>query len=115
MKQATIDYDLTGIVFNVQRYTVHDGPGTRTELFLKGCPLRCLWCANPEGLRLHREVGVYPDRCIGADKCGYCQKDCPVPQAIQVADNKVSAIDRTACTGLSLIHISSSSKGRPCW
>ena len=50
MKQATIDYDLTGIVFNVQRYTVHDGPGTRTELFLKGCPLRCLWCANPEGL-----------------------------------------------------------------
>lgn len=99
MKQATINYDLTGIVFNVQRYTVHDGPGTRTELFLKGCPLHCLWCANPEGLHLHREVGVYPDRCIGADKCGYCQKDCPVPQAIQVVDNKVSAIDRTACTG----------------
>ena len=56
--------ELKGNVFNIQRYTIHDGPGIRTEVFLKGCPLSCKWCSNPEGLYPHSELGVYPSKCI---------------------------------------------------
>lgn len=58
-----------GVVFDIQRYTIHDGPGIRTEVFLKGCPLRCLWCSNPEGISPNLELGVYPEKCLGIDKC----------------------------------------------
>ena len=47
-----------GLIFNVQGYTVHDGPGIRTEFFLKGCSLSCEWCSNPEGIKLHAETGI---------------------------------------------------------
>ena len=67
----------TGIVFNIQHMTVHDGPGIRTEVFLKGCPMRCRWCSNPESLDPKRELGIYPSKCIGKDKCGLCLKACP--------------------------------------
>ncbi len=91
---------LTGIVFNIQRFTVHDGPGIRTEVFLKGCPLRCLWCSNPESQKVHPQVGVYPDRCIGVDKCGFCISACPVEAggAFIVEDNRVTGINRDVCT-----------------
>ena len=70
--------ELKGNVFNIQRYTIHDGPGIRTEVFLKGCPLSCKWCSNPEGLYPHSELGVYPSKCIGKDVCGDCIKACPL-------------------------------------
>ena len=54
-----------GIVFNIQRFTIHDGPGIRTEIFLKGCPLTCKWCGNPESQRT--EIGVYEK--IGRASC----------------------------------------------
>lgn len=57
-----------GIVFDIQRFTIHDGPGIRTEVFLKGCPLRCLWCSNPESISPELELGVFPDKCIGVNK-----------------------------------------------
>lgn len=65
-----------GIVFNIQHFTVHDGPGIRTEVFLKGCPLRCKWCSNPESIDPRRQLGIYPAKCIGKDKCGYCVSAC---------------------------------------
>lgn len=64
----------TGTIFNIQRFSIHDGPGIRTTVFLKGCPLRCFWCHNPEGLRPRAEVQFYPSRCIG---CGECVRACP--------------------------------------
>ncbi len=62
-----------GLVFNLQRFSIHDGPGIRTTVFLKGCPLRCFWCHNPEGLRPRLEVQFTPSRCIA---CGACVRAC---------------------------------------
>ncbi|MCF8130348.1 MAG: glycyl-radical enzyme activating protein [Deltaproteobacteria bacterium] len=92
---------LKGTVFSVQRYTVHDGPGTRTQIFLKGCPLRCKWCDNPESWSSDPEIGVFPQRCIEIEKCGYCMEACPVEKGdvFQVKDHRVTAINRNLCTG----------------
>jgi pyruvate formate lyase activating enzyme len=65
--------DPAGLVFDIKRYALHDGPGIRTTVFLKGCPLSCVWCHNPEGLRPSVEVGYTHDRCIG---CGVCVEAC---------------------------------------
>lgn len=64
----------TGIVFDIQRFSVHDGPGIRTAVFLKGCPLRCVWCHNPEGYRAVSEILFRPDLCIGCGECAACPK-----------------------------------------
>lgn len=53
-----------GLVFDIQRFSVHDGPGVRTTVFLKGCPLRCDWCQNPESLNLKPEIAFFADRCV---------------------------------------------------
>lgn len=58
-----------GLIFNIQRYSLHDGPGIRTTVFLKGCPLNCLWCHNPEGISPRREISVAAARCIACDAC----------------------------------------------
>ena len=63
----------TGMVFDIQRFSVHDGPGIRTTVFLKGCPLRCFWCHNPEGIARGQELSFQPDRCID---CGACLETC---------------------------------------
>jgi pyruvate formate lyase activating enzyme len=63
----------SGVVFNIQRYSLRDGPGIRTTVFLKGCTLRCFWCHNPEGLRLQPEVQFFPQHCIN---CLACVKAC---------------------------------------
>jgi pyruvate formate lyase activating enzyme len=62
-----------GVIFNVQRFSVHDGPGIRTTVFLKGCPLRCLWCHNPESLAFAPELTVAVGRCLA---CGACEAVC---------------------------------------
>ncbi len=56
-------------IFNIQKFSVHDGPGIRTIIFLKGCPLRCIWCANPESNHSFPEIMRYPGKCIGCGKC----------------------------------------------
>jgi len=83
---------MTGIVFNIQRYSIHDGPGIRTTVFLKGCPLSCTWCHNPEGLSSEPEILVVADRCIG---CGACMEACPSPPP--VSPPKGVGKDRTQC------------------
>jgi pyruvate formate lyase activating enzyme len=66
-----------GLITNIQKYTIHDGPGIRTEIFFKGCPLHCIWCSNPEGLSAEQQIGVYPSKCIGNSKCSLCINSCP--------------------------------------
>ena len=66
--------DPTGTIFDIKRFAVHDGPGIRTTVFFKGCPLRCLWCHNPESMRIERQIVFFESKCIG---CGECFKRCP--------------------------------------
>lgn len=87
-----------GIIFNIQRYTIHDGPGIRTELFFKGCPLQCRWCGNPESHKVVQQPGIYPIKCIGEDKCGCCTDVCEQSGSLIFHDHKLLAIDRQRCT-----------------
>ena len=66
--------EIRGLVFNIQRYSLHDGPGIRTTVFLKGCPLECTWCCNPESQFPKAEISYVADKCI---HCGRCIETCP--------------------------------------
>lgn len=68
----------SGMVFDIQNLSFHDGPGLRTTVFLKGCPLRCPWCSNPESQSPHHQLMLYPERCV---YCGECIKVCPTGAA----------------------------------
>jgi pyruvate formate lyase activating enzyme len=72
--RARMRSDVQGLIFDVMRFSLHDGPGIRTAVFLKGCPLDCWWCHNPEGLRSERELIYFADRCV---RCGDCVTACP--------------------------------------
>ena len=86
-----------GLVFNVQKFSLHDGAGIRTLIFLKGCPLKCLWCANPEGQSFQPEIACIADKCIGMSECGMCAKVCPEDSIGQNSEGKIE-IDRRSCT-----------------
>ena len=91
-----ISYDRTAPVFNTQSYCIHDGPGIRTTVFVKGCPLRCLWCANPESNAAYPELMTYSSRCTG---CGRCVPVCP-RGAISIREQEGKCIaytDRGKC------------------
>lgn len=83
----------TGIVFNIQRYSIHDGPGIRTTVFLKGCPLSCFWCQNPESQAPVPEILFDSEKCT---RCGACIEACPAG-ATQVFEENI-LIDRRRCT-----------------
>lgn len=83
------------IVFNIQKYSIHDGPGIRTIVFLKGCLLKCIWCSNPESQELKSQVTFNFSRCIG---CNSCIISCPV-RAISLDSLFVRKIDYKKCTG----------------
>lgn len=82
----------TGNIFDIQRWSLHDGPGIRTVVFLKGCPLRCRWCSNPESQEFYNELAFFKDKCIS---CFRCVDNCPY-DAISVIDEAIS-IDRSIC------------------
>lgn len=69
---------MTGTIFNIQKFSIHDGPGIRTTVFLKGCPLTCLWCHNPESQNPKREMLIETEKCA---HCGACAAVCPSPDA----------------------------------
>jgi pyruvate formate lyase activating enzyme len=86
--------DINGTVFNIQRYSIDDGPGIRTTVFVKGCPLRCPWCSNPESQNPKPEL-LY--RYTSCTHCGTCAKTCP-EGAIAQDDKGDIHIDREKCT-----------------
>lgn len=79
-QEATPNGKIEGWVLNIERYTLHDGPGIRTTVFLKGCPLRCLWCSNPESQMGTPEIVYFEDKCVG---CGRCVPVCPQNAIVQ--------------------------------
>ncbi len=81
-----------GIVFNIQKYSIHDGPGIRTLVFLKGCPLKCAWCSNPESQAYQPEIAYKQSSCLS---CKKCVEVCPV-RALSFYENKVH-INRAKC------------------
>jgi pyruvate formate lyase activating enzyme len=84
--------DETGLVFRIEKYMISDGAGIRTNVFLKGCPLRCLWCFNPEGIEKKPEILVFKNKCI---QCDECIEICPT-KAITIRDG-YPKIDRAIC------------------
>jgi pyruvate formate lyase activating enzyme len=85
---------IKGRVFNVQGYSIHDGPGVRIAAFLSGCPLRCKWCQNPESQTPEPKIFFMKEKCAG---CGKCLAACP-RRAIALPDGK-AATDREKCNG----------------
>ena len=88
------DNNEKGLVFNIQRFSIHDGPGIRTTVFLKGCPLECFWCQNPESQKGKAEIFIYKDKCT---LCGQCVSVCQT--GASVLSDKSSSIDRSECIG----------------
>jgi len=75
----------SAIIYNVQKFSVHDGPGIRTTVFFKGCPLKCLWCHNPESQEIKKQILFDSDKCV---LCGICSKICP-QNAMTIEKNKL--------------------------
>jgi pyruvate formate lyase activating enzyme len=98
---------IIGRVFDIQGFTVNDGPGIRTEVFLKGCPLRCLWCHSPESQSFEPQLAWFETRCIGMELCGRCESACRIGaiskgeikfSPTEKADIQMVRIDRQRCT-----------------
>ena len=84
---------IKGLVTSIKRYAIHDGPGIRTIVFMKGCPLRCIWCSSPQTQNPYPEIVYYEEKCIG---CGSCLKVCPENAIIDKQGKKW--INRLKCT-----------------
>ena len=87
--------DISGTVFDIQGYSIHDGPGIRTTVFISGCPLRCQWCQNPESNTVQPKLMFFRHKCAGPG-CGKCQRACPNGAVIVSGEEIIN--DRTKCT-----------------
>lgn len=85
-----------GYIFNIQNFSVHDGAGIRTTVFLKGCPLRCTWCSNPESQLAKPQLAFNIKKCLTTEKCTRCIKACP-QQAIFSTEDHLVSIDPSKC------------------
>lgn len=82
---------MNGIITNIKRFAVHDGDGIRTTVFFKGCPLKCVWCHNPETISVKKQIAFYSHKCIGCKKCGDICK-------CHIFDKNTHIINRNSCT-----------------
>lgn len=94
MSEAGKNNENKGLIFNIQRYSIHDGPGIRTTVFLKGCPLSCFWCQNPESQEMKAEILFDKSKCA---YCGQCVTACPAE--VNLLTPEGVKINRTKCIG----------------
>jgi pyruvate formate lyase activating enzyme len=95
-KQGRREEGTRGLIFDIQKFSLHDGTGIRTLVFFKGCPLACAWCSNPEGQAYSAELAYARDRCIGTTECDRCLSACATGAIGQDGDGRVE-IDRKLC------------------
>jgi pyruvate formate lyase activating enzyme len=88
--------DIKGFIFNIERFTLHDGPGIRTTVFLKGCPLNCLWCCNPESQSIAPQVAYFKEKCTA---CDHCLPLCPKGAVSPGGKDQPVIIDFALCDG----------------
>ena len=88
--------EVTGRIVNIQKYSVHDGPGIRDLIFMKGCPLQCTWCSNPETQSLNLQIAYNNTKCLGGELCGYCVEECD-SSVFSVNENKLLVMERSKC------------------
>jgi len=94
MSRGTAAIEPKGFIFNVQRFSVHDGPGIRTTVFLKGCPLHCFWCCNPESQSFEADIARKENKCLGTESCGACLSVC---SGALSKEGQALAMDRARC------------------
>lgn len=85
---------IKGKIYDIQGFSVHDGPGIRTTVFLKGCPLHCPWCHSPESQSFLTQMSYTATRCIGTELCGECLRVCPA-QAVEQGKEEVNPADKS--------------------
>ena len=92
----TADLSIQGLLLDIDKFASHDGPGIRTTVFLKGCPLSCIWCHSPESRHVHPELIYQNERCSG---CWLCLEECPMEALSmgQNGDNEAAVLDRSLC------------------
>jgi len=90
----TKETDMKGLIFNIQGYSIHDGPGLRTTVFMKKCPLRCKWCSNPESMNNFPEIFHIKEKCV---KCYHCMDICPYGAISVPKEGEFISINRGAC------------------
>jgi pyruvate formate lyase activating enzyme len=88
---------VSGQVFNIQKFSIHDGPGIRTIVFLKGCPLRCQWCSNPEGMDSLPTLAINTEKCLTTARCNRCSDLCPNKAISNDKSTLEINIDRSKC------------------
>lgn len=89
-------FPVSGTVFDIQKFSIHDGPGIRDLIFLKGCPLTCKWCSNPESQLPQPQLLFKQNECLGSDACGLCLDICPAG-AIKTTDTTSILVDHSTC------------------
>ena len=86
------------LIFNIQKYSIHDGEGIRTTVFFKGCPLSCSWCHNPESQRFDKELLFHSDRCTGCGACStVCARKAISMEGLSPPPETIPRLDRTLC------------------